>query len=538
MSNEIKSLHKFLFPFRWKLNDKYNTISALDEVVNLINKPFWRKFKYEPVIDDMYNTYNESSYFYEYVRDVLNLGSNQNMVNGYQFVYSGVNENSTYNIHIKSKTSIQLSLKLDEIYLNLYENGVGIISFHLINTEIEDFNLILKINEYGRRIYPQFLGHNYPFTSDTKDNFLADKIVLKNISHENGIQIEEDFSYYDVMSNLKNNTFILPAHIQNLLGQNFGTNSNLSKCTISPILDDRMYVLSYLIDSKKIKDLSNFDKEKNQYDYSSSSEWYRYLFVDDSSPSCTSQTLMNEQLLKHTNDRWIGSTDINYSKHRELHYIGQLFGLSRYSFVMIVGDSYFNKNIVSKHFSYIYFQIAQLCLLQRAYIINFGGEVAKISNQLTHNSENINKSKKQISSLYLNYIKFVNRIYFREISPQEQGIELYNKLQNVMRIKEDVDDLDKEIQELNTYVETYSQGQLSDVAAWFLPVTLLAGVLGMNTIENFQTAYERGFSLTNIDWQFSILMLFTIIIIFWTLFVFTKQFNIIKNIKIWIKNLF
>lgn len=536
MSEKVKSLHKFLFPFRWRLNEnsEYKK-ESLNKVVALLDKSFWKKFTYQPLIDNNYNTYNEASYFYEYVRDVLNLGSDQNMVNGYQFDYAGVNPNSKYIIHIKDDKPLTLSLTLDDIYLNLYENGVGILSFHLINEEIHDFNQILKVNEYGRRVYPQFLGSEFPFTDSTKFNFLAEKIVLENVAHSKGVNIEEDFSYYDILPNILDNLFVLPSHIQSILGEHFGTDTKNCNCAITPILDDRMFVLSFIIDSKKIRALGQFDEKNNEYVYTTSSEWYRYLFVDDSAPSCTSKTLLKQQLERHTNDRWIGSINKDIDEENDLHYTGQLFGLCRYSFVVLVGDGWYPRNIVSKHFSFMYFQIVQLCLLQRAYIIHFGGEVARISNQLTLNPDHTDKIKRQISRLYLNYIKFVNRIYFREVTPQEQGIELYNKMQSVMRIREDVDDLDKEIQELNTYVETYSQSRLSSVATWFLPVTLLAGIMGMNTIDKFAEAKERGFNLKNPDWEFTALIGFTIVIVIWTIVIFAKQFRIIQKLSRWNK---
>ncbi len=108
-------------------------------------------------------------------------------------------------------------------------------------------------------------------------------------------------------------------------------------------------------------------------------------------------------------------------------------------------------------------------MLQRATIVVFSGEVARISDKLSNDFSKLYNEKTNISRLYLWYIKFVNRIYFREVTPQEQGIELYTKLQDQMRIGRDVEDLGKELGELNEFVETIQQGQLTLIAGRFVP---------------------------------------------------------------------
>lgn len=49
------------------------------------------------------------------------------------------------------------SLNVSKIYLNLYENGIAVLGFFLDNKNYDQPTDILKINDFGRRIYPQFL---------------------------------------------------------------------------------------------------------------------------------------------------------------------------------------------------------------------------------------------------------------------------------------------------------------------------------------------------------------------------------------------
>ena len=49
------------------------------------------------------------------------------------------------------------------------------------------------------------------------------------------------------------------------------------------------------------------------------------------------------------------------------------------------------------------------------------------------------------------YLVFINRIFFKEVTAQDQGIEIYDMIQKNMRINEDVFAIDKQIEELHNY---------------------------------------------------------------------------------------
>lgn len=513
----LYSHHFFLFPFSWenKVNSKRNNISIFDKtnlksLEDKIDKCYWEKFNFSFKIDEKYNTYNDFIYFYDQVRDVLNLSSEKNNVNGLQFQYKNLTEESQYVISIKNEKDLVLRLK--DVYINYYESGVGIFVFYLENYSESDFNRILKINEYGRRIFPQFLGDYNPYTDATKGSFLSTKISLKNIISQKSI-IEEDFTYYDNLHHINNEYFRLPNHIGYLLGDNFSGNTkdkSEDKIYMLPVLDDRMFVISHVFNENLIEKWSYFDDETKQYHYQISNDWYRYLYVDDSNASCTSVNLLNKQLTQQSYDRWIALK--NYENNGNIkEYSGQLFGISRYSFVLLGGEDWFNRNIISSHIKNMYFQMVLLSLLQRTYIINFGNEVSRIGKNLHH--KNLKRQNiKDINELYLAYIKFRNRIFYREITSQEQGIELYDLIQKTLRIDYQVKDLDDEIRELNEYVQSLENSRLSSVASLFLPVTLLAGIFGMNI---FSSPESLSWTLTKIDWKLTFFMLFSIITLIW-----------------------
>lgn len=131
--------------------------------------------------------------------------------------------------------------------------------------------------------------------------------------------------------------------------------------------------------------------------------------------------------------------------------------------------------------------MVELVLVQRASMLRFSGEVTKVSNL---SKQEVDVISERISSLYKEYIRFINQIYFREVTAQDQGIELYEMLQSSLKMKEYIEDLDNEIGELHDYVslkEDRSRNKkatlLNDIATLFLPITVITGFWGMNAVD-------------------------------------------------------
>lgn len=131
----------------------------------------------------------------------------------------------------------------------------------------------------------------------------------------------------------------------------------------------------------------------------------------------------------------------------------------------------------------MYYKTALLALMQRACLMRFSQEVTAIS-QLPKRDRRI---AARVSSLYKQYLRFVNKIYFREVTAQEQGIEHYDILQNQMRLDKHVKDLELEIQELHQYVSMLEEEQRNDkldiltyIGAFFVVPSFIATYFGIN----------------------------------------------------------
>ena len=160
------------------------------------------------------------------------------------------------------------------------------------------------------------------------------------------------------------------------------------------------------------------------------------------------------------------------------------FGISRYSFTCLTGTDYIG---LLRHVKTIYYRMASLVLAQRVLSLYYSREISEISKELDEDKLSNKQLRKRVNILNRDYLRFVNNIYFREVTPQDQGIELYDLMQKQMNIKRDEEGLSTEVEQLYHYVTMTNDEQrnadtekLAIIATLFLVPTLLTGIWGMN----------------------------------------------------------
>ncbi|MEL6627273.1 MAG: hypothetical protein AAFQ92_17240 [Bacteroidota bacterium] len=524
---ELISRHIFLFPFKWETRSTkpedettFSDRSDLDKLEKVffggkVSAPtkdqdnisfrdsLWER---TPFNLDQINTYNEFNYFYDFVREILydldletsSLKLNRNggsLLRHYEWI-APRNKNYFYEISIPNPENREevweYKLGLDSVNMNVYQTGVGVLSFFLSNrkesqSKPED---ILRINQFGRRIYPPFfsipgdrVGQGFEMGNEfqkqlnlTKGRELAGSITISGQS-ENGdsIAFREDFvggdqsGAYANFKYFEKGPFRLPVFIEKLFPQAIiegQTQEERSKiCTqealweddpqdqfdllLKTILDDRMFVLCWYGGREQVeRNRVIQERIPDYYEQLSTKEgrfWYQYIFVDGGGPSTENHRLATQQLKRHTYERWIPLT---------------YYGLSRYSFVCLTSNyqtlEKFGARYLIQHMESIYYKVFELCIIQRASVLRFSDEVTHLSHFADLDKEKIDLYQElsdKIEDLYKNYIRFINKIYFREVTDQEQGIEIYDMFQDFMRIEPQVKDLDAEIEELHSYVK-------------------------------------------------------------------------------------
>ena len=450
------SFHTFMFPFRWK-------ISGLDdrpfsEQVDLENIRYalssnWERMPKPSVEEEKDGLYNERNYFYEFVHPALyDDGSNHTLVRHYERCESKHGE-VTYHI-VCGRDHDEYILDVQSINLNLYATGVGVLSIYLSNNRYSEIKDVLAINQYGRRVFP-------PFIADVNGrNEIAHSLSFEGL---NGVYGEDFCGYTNKTPSNHPAAFI--GKMVNEVAENI---------IMQPVIDDRMFVLCWYMNNEWAnKFVSDYDSflEKDE-------DWYKFVFVDSYfGLSCQNKSMRCDLIKRTTYERW------------QLY--SSLYGISRYSMVFLTNTEC--SPFLFTNFETEYVRMAELVLMQRASVLRFSAEVTQIS-KLSGTKDYCER----VSSLYREYIRFVNRFYFREISAQDQAIEIYQKLYDAMNLKEQVEKLDGEIEELHNYVSMREESRtnrtmslLTWITTIFLPITVVAGYFSMNNFgENPRFLFE------------------------------------------------
>ena len=451
------SYHIFMFPFSLQAEWNHEIIDTM-----LRNASWERKqFFYEE--GDFASNFSEQGYFYDFCSGAMfdDPTSLNRVLSTYRFPTS---DGDTYTIKINiQKYGIRKSftLLIEKIELNVYDEKAAILSFHLRNEQYAEKQDILYINDFGRRIYPQYLANDENGNiclQATKNSFLADSICL-NLDRR--ADYDDDFSTY-ATKNIP--PYTMPRYIKGLLPD------AMHDCRW--LLDDRMYVVSYYLNPEFASKMASeyetdgkwLDRQRPEWD------WYQYVFMDTDDPTCQNEKMFRNLLTHATYTRWS-----NY---------GTFFGISRYSFTCLIGKDTID---LLRQVKTMYYRMVSLVLAQRVLSLYYSREISEISKELDEDKLSNRQLRKRVNILNRDYLRFVNNIYFREVTPQDQGIELYDLMQEQMNIKRDEEGLSTEVEQLYHYVTMTNDEQrntetekLSIIATLFLVPTLLTGIWGMN----------------------------------------------------------
>lgn len=435
MTKKLYSQHLFLFSFSWKEGDKKTSYlcrqhKAIQHKV-FESLPNWEP-EYIALKED--KDYNEFVYFYKSVRFALYTFENASIiVRNYHYRFLD-KENSGCTISADHK---QYELKIEEISLKLYKSGVGILGIHLLNDRYSTPEEILKINSFSKCIYPYVLP-----IEKAKADLFPDYIKLKLNDDQT---IEEYFT-----REYKQYPLTISNIAMDLLGKPFGTAAERkADLVIEPILGNQMFVICLYQDEKMVNAIN---------DHTISDEFLEKFILLNDRIKCQSQS---ETPL---------STDIEYIKNRET-----IYATSRFSLIAI------SKKMMDIK---IYDQLVRLILMQRATLLSLSNELALVS---TLRKEELVPG---IQSIYEIYIQFVNQLYFKEITEEIQGTQIYDSLSKQLRIPEELHQLDFEIDEVHEYATLIEQSQskfnMSMItltgAALVIP-TFVTGFFGMNILQ-------------------------------------------------------
>lgn len=408
----LYSTHIFILPFKiLEKNDnkdkKKNDKDRRKELI-LSNEKDWKDYIPTEIIkqgkkasdNEVENNKNMLKYFTKYAKDSLfRYGEDEN--DNYVMELHNIKVNGQKFEIITSKKKYEM--ELESVRVKFFDTSVGTIAFTINNYSYPNIEDILLINNQGRKIYPAYEGEECPIIRISGNGFedIEQNICKASINYIEGIE-----------------------YIENKI---IGYFLNLQK--IEPILDDRMYTVCHYLDCN-FNQLLNEDRKKI-IEAKLKKYWYQYVFIDTSDfKTCRNEDL-EEELLKKA----------NYSRWRDMN---TYFGVSRYSFMLWTDTTWFPVNILNTHIKLLYFQLINFIIAQKSTIILLNERI----NSILENGDG-DEGKKE----YQEYLTYLAKMSFKEITCQEQGIELYNLCRQQMEIESLTEELDLKIKTLNERAE-------------------------------------------------------------------------------------
>ncbi len=152
--------------------------------------------------------YNEFVYFYPYIREILfSTKDKENENDNFYFLKweKGQKPQVYLEINCGSGSRENTRVKLIDVYLHLYEIGVGLLIFEIENSNKRYLSDYLRFINLARRIYPPFVDNDLVLPGINKDNNSIESIkkgecpesisiIAKDENGEEKVVVEERFA--------------------------------------------------------------------------------------------------------------------------------------------------------------------------------------------------------------------------------------------------------------------------------------------------------------------------------------------------------
>lgn len=531
-NDPVCSYHTFIFPFR--IIDKsngikrkehdfsaYNTKEILEKEISIANDSVWKKSenysskesitrdevrKQTTILDEKLFKlrYNEAQYFNDApLRAIFGFSDeDQNqVVTNYVFNHDLIHEKAKLIIQVASENEPkEYRLVLNDIKLKLFNTDVAMMIFETENRDYPDIKDIKLINEYVRRISTPNLtiesnpcayyweikfkdanGKNVCLKDDCYDALNGD---LENINTTKIVDSIKQLLLYPYINENSRKDVCLSSSVEKL---NKEENKNKKLYLIEPVLDDRMFVCTFIKNDAVINKVKNKYVEINgkyeelkkeekkskkkepkplfvnykygyQIDEEVAKELYSIVYIDATTSSCQSMHDIQALLSRDLYTRWID--------------YGTLYASTHHSFVAISTSDC--PGYLIDYFLTLYVDMTILTLIQRATIIVYQNYASLLTKGIEADKKNITQAKlNTLLNLHEKYIGFQNQLLFFEVSPEEQGMELYQMLVKSLYINEEKDALAEQFKSLYDVTNANQNSTFSKYAAIMASIALV-----------------------------------------------------------------
>ena len=480
---DFYSKHIFIASFKLENNSR-----------DIISDDVWKEDFIDDVntVEELVDNYANYNYFNEQAQDLIfnykiDKDERDSKVVNYKFADIDSSVNSKYIINVNEEKTYELNL--DKIILKEYEienEKIYLMMIYVTNNDYDSLSDIKNINQYGRRLYSPWIsldignGINTECPDDLKIH-IRDKFIYSNDKNDGKADLnyknEEIFKYnfddknkYKSYSerlnsirqkevNDKNDKSIIKnPHKSNLIQNilNYEKESKDEKIEIELINPDRMYV-GFYVKNFLIGRIKKYSSEKQEYAYlyddSLSDQLYALAYIDGGDATCQSRVMRKKLLQETIYDRWIDWETIHTVTHN--------------GFGCIASDGAPYESVIMP-FLTEYMEMMALVLLQRNLLLEFHKEAKDLSIQF---------DSEELENLQKKYVKFKTQVLLFEVTPQEQGYEIYRLMQKQLYIDEEKEKLDDIMNSLYEVANVKHSIQLNITVKWLTGIAVILALL-------------------------------------------------------------
>lgn len=499
---KVYSYHTFVLPFVWESSGL-----TMKEFVKIFeSNPNWQ----DANLNDEFNMpdlsqrhdgmselmfYKEYQYFHPYVRRAI-YGTEPSLVRNFSFMPVSLNNKGRYYIektkHVGDENvTRRYMLSLNGIKLKIFNTGIalfivecenlGVDADGISQANIED---VKNINDYGRRISLPFIPVPYKTASSCADKLTVEIPGVAKFEDDYGAFIQDIIDGKIKLKDALSLTHMCD-WIKGILG--YGSSYRFtskktkesSSIYIYPALDDRMFVACCVCEDEETVNAIKAEKD-GEYafitDDDLSKSLYELAFVDpgmyegekDRNCTCVSRKMRTKLLQDHVYDRWI--LPGNPTNEDQINY-GTIFTVANQGLMLIMNSEQYH---IIESFLTQYVQMCCLVLVQRATLIHFQRETASLSSHIEEPGKSLDKRTiTKLMNLQERFVAYQSQLSFNEVTPQEQGIEIYNLLRKFMFIDEETESLNERLDILEGASDTNLDFGFNKVALFF---TILSGI--------------------------------------------------------------
>lgn len=167
---------------------------------------------------------------------------------------------------------------------------------------------------------------------------------------------------------------------------------------------------------------------------------------------------------------------------------GNLYGFTRYSAVYLAFGNFFHET-VSNHVRTMYLRMSVIAVFYRNSLLEYSRELAKIPQPRSHTTpgREIENYSEKLRHASWNLIRFSNIFWFRELSAQDQPIELFNLQSKAMELDQEYANVKGKIDRAFELVQMGLQSdfgllsrRLGRIALIFAIISFITGYFSLN----------------------------------------------------------